>query len=215
MDYALPIAHCTRLPPACLALPAGPGGNARAHRRCCQERLAERLRAHRCDEPFRLGARARVGAVGLYTWLSGLAKSREARKEVRRLREHLNTQMDITQRGNTAMKAELDTLKTQNENLRVQVREWQTKPGPGEMRQLAVYDRAIRILNQNAPGFSPVWERAVKESEEEIAATDTGVSSVLRRAFRPFAALGNGSKTEKPAGGSTFEEHHGIRRRRS
>lgn len=143
----------------------------------------------------------------LFTWLSGLAKRGEARREVRRLREHLNTQMDITQRGNSAMKVELDTLKTQNENLRVQVREWQTKPGRGEMRQLAVYDRAIRILNQNAPGFSPVWEKAVKESEEEIAATDTGVTSVLRRAFRPFAALGNGAKTEKPAG-PTFEEHH-------
>ncbi len=96
----------------------------------------------------------------LFTWLSGLAKRGEARREVRRLREHLNTQMDITQRGNSAMKVELDTLKTQNENLRVQVREWQTKPGRGEMRQLAVYDRAIRILNQNAPGFSPVWEKS-------------------------------------------------------
>ena len=144
----------------------------------------------------------------IFTWLSGLAKSREARREVRRLREHLNTQMDITQRGNAAMKAEVDTLKTQNENLRVQVREWQTKPGRGELRQLAVYDRAIRILNQNAPGFSPVWEKAVKESEEEIAATDTGVSSMLRRAFRPFAVLGNGTKTDKP-GGAAFEEHHG------
>ena len=145
----------------------------------------------------------------LFTWLSGLAKSREARREVRRLREHLNTQMDITQRGNASMKLELDTLKSQNENLRVQVREWQTKPGRGELRQLAVYDRAIRILNQNAPGFSPVWEKAVKESEEEIAATDTGVSSVLRRAFRPFAALGNGTRTEKPAGGAPFDEHSG------
>lgn len=144
----------------------------------------------------------------IYTWFSGMAKSRAARSEVRRLREHLNTQMDITQRGNTAMKTELDTLKTQNENLRVQVREWQTKPGRGEMRQLAVYDRAIRILNQNAPGFSPVWEKAVKESEEEIAATDTGVSSMLRRAFRPFAALGNGTRTDK-GGGPAFEEHHG------
>ena len=142
----------------------------------------------------------------LFTWLSGLAKRSEARREVRRLREHLNTQMDITQRGNTALKTELDTLKTQNENLRVQVREWQTKPGRGEMRQLAVYDRAIRILNQNAPGFSPVWEKAVKESEEEIAATDTGVTSVLRRAFRPFAALGNGTRTEK-APGASFDEH--------
>ena len=138
-----------------------------------------------------------VGLVLVFlTWLSGLAKSREARREVRRLREHLNTQMDITSRGNTAMRSEIDTLKQQNENLRVAVKEWQTKPGRNEMRMLAVYDRAIRILNQNAPGFSPVWERAVKESEEELVSSESGMSSMLRRAFRPFAALGNGTPGE-------------------
>ena len=146
--------------------------------------------------------------VAFFVWLAGLAKNREARREVRRLREHLHTQMDITQRGNSAMKSELDALKSQNENLRVAVKEWQTKPGRGELRQLAIYDRAIRILNQNAPGFSPVWEKAVKESEEEIVSADTGMSSMLRRAFRPLAALGNGTKTDKPAAAS-YEETPG------
>lgn len=144
----------------------------------------------------------------ILTWISGLAKSREARREVKRLREHLHTQMDITSRGNTAMRAELDTLKQQNENLRVAVKEWQTKPGRNEMRMLAVYDRAIRILNQNAPGFSPVWERAVKESEEELVSSESGMSGMLRRAFRPFAALGNGAATKPPEKSSapSYEE---------
>ena len=151
-------------------------------------------------------------AVGLIlvflTWLSGLAKSRELRREVRKLREHLHTQMDITSRGNSAMRSELDTLKQQNENLRVAVKEWQQKPGRGELRMLSVYDRAIRILNQNAPGFSPVWERAVKESEEELVSSESGVSGMLRRAFRPFAALGNGTPAGKPdkQGGASYEE---------
>ena len=148
----------------------------------------------------------------MLTWISGLAKSREARREVKRLREHLHTQMDITSRGNTAMRAELDTLKTQNENLRVAVKEWQTKPGRSEIRTLAVYDRAIRILNQNAPGFSPVWERAVKESEDEIVSSESGMSAMLRRAFRPFAALGNGTPTEakKPTMPSYEETQSGA-----
>ena len=140
------------------------------------------------------------------TWLSGLARSREARREVKRLREHLHTQMDITSRGNTQMRSELDTLKTQNENLRVAVKEWQTKPGRNEMRMLAVYDRAIRILNQNAPGFSPVWERAVKDSEEEFTSSESGMSGMLRRAFRPFAALGNGTPKEEKSATPTYEE---------
>ncbi len=150
-------------------------------------------------------------AVGLIlvilTWLSGLAKSREARREVKRLREHLHTQMDITSRGNTAMRAELDTLKQQNENLRVAIKDWQTKPGRNEMRMLAVYDRAIRILNQNAPGFSPVWERAVKESEEELVSSESGMSAMIRRAFRPFAALGNGAPAKQPdKAAASYEE---------
>jgi hypothetical protein len=143
-------------------------------------------------------------ALGLFvvvlTWISGANKNRELRREVRRLREHLNTQMDITSRGNATLKAELEALKQQNENLRVSVKEWQQKPGRVEMRMLAVYDRAIRILNQNAPGFSPVWEKAVRESEEEIVAGETGMSAMLKRAFRPFASLGSGGRTEKPAG---------------
>ncbi len=152
--------------------------------------------------------------IAFLVWLAGLAKNRELRKEVRRLREHLHTQMDITQRGNSSMKSELDTLKSQNENLRVAVKEWQTKPGRAELRQLSIYDRAIRIVNQNAPGFAPVWEKAVRESEEEIVAADSGVSSMLRRAFRPLAALGNGTKSDKgttqafeePAGGAATHD---------
>ena len=146
-------------------------------------------------------------ALGLFlvllTWISGLAKNREARREVRRLREHLHTQMDITSKGNAVMQSENQALKQQNENLRVAVKEAQTKPGRAEMRMLAVYDRAVRILNQNAPGFSPVWEKAMRESEQELVATDSGVGSMLRRAFQPFASLGNGGKT---ASASTFED---------
>ena len=150
-------------------------------------------------------------ALVLLTWIMGLAKRGELRREVRRLREHLNTQMDITQRGNSAMKTELDSLKTQNENLRVAVKEWQTKPGRGELRQLSIYDRAIRILNQNAPGFSPVWEKAVKESENELAESESGsMGSMLRRAFRPFAALGNGSPRGDKSAGGTYDEAGGT-----
>lgn len=148
--------------------------------------------------------------LALFFWISGIVKRGELRREVRRLREHLHTQMDITAKGNAAMKAELDALKTQNENLRVAVKEWQTKPGRGELRTLAVYDRAIRIMNQNAPGFSAAWERAVEKSEEEVSAVDSGasVSGLFKRAFSPFAALGYNPKTDKPdaSGASAHEE---------
>ena len=53
-----------------------------------------------------------------------------------------------------------------------------------------------------------MWERAVKESEEELVSSESGVSGMLRRAFRPFAALGNGTPGGKPdkQGGASYEE---------
>lgn len=159
---------------------------------------------HAISSPFTWGLLVGLFFVAL-VWISGVFKRRELRREVRRLREHLHTQMDITSKGNSVMLAENTALKQQNENLRVAVKDWQTKPGRAELRMLAVYDRAVRILNQNAPGFSPVWEKAVKESEQELVASESGVGSMLRRAFQPFAALGNGGGG-KPAGASTFDE---------
>ena len=108
----------------------------------------------------------------LVTWVSSFTKNGEMRREVRRLREHLHTQMDITSKGNASLRAELDSLKTQNENLRVAVKDWQQKPGRAEIRMLSVYDRAVRIMNQKAPGFAPAWESALRESENEVESSE-------------------------------------------
>ena len=147
----------------------------------------------------------------LATWISSFSKGSEMRREVRRLREHLHTQMDITSKGSSTMRAELESLKQQNENLRVAVKDWQQKPGRAELRMLSVYDRAVRIMNQKAPGFAPAWESALSESETEVESSENGMSAMLRRAFRPFAALGNGGpttpgKNDKPPGTSAYEE---------
>ena len=144
----------------------------------------------------------------LLTFISSFTKGRELSKEVRRLREHLHTQMDITSKGNSVLRTELDSLKTQNENLRVAVKDSQQKPGRAEIRMLSVYDRAVRIMNQKAPGFAPAWESALRESENEVESSESGMSAMLRRAFRPLTALGNGtpSKGEKAPGTPGYEE---------
>ncbi|MBV9658329.1 MAG: hypothetical protein JO295_09495 [Verrucomicrobia bacterium] len=131
-------------------------------------------------------------AVGLFftalTWYLNLAKRRELSREVNKLREHLHTQMEITAKGSQSLKQEAELLRQQNENLRVTIKEWQAKPGRNEMRMLLIYDKAVRILNQTAPGFSPVWEKAVREAEDEIVASESGVTALIKRAFRPFSS---------------------------
>lgn len=130
-------------------------------------------------------------AVGLFftalTWYLNYAKKSELKREVRKLREHLNTQMEITSKGNSSLKKETELLRQQNENLRVSIKEWQAKPGRNELRMLLIYDKAVRILNQTAPGFSPVWEKAVHDAEDDLVASESGVTALIRRAFRPFS----------------------------
>lgn len=125
--------------------------------------------------------------ICLALWLSGAKKRHELRREVRKLRDYLNTQMEITAKGNETLKKEAAALRQHNENLRVTVKEWQQRPGRNELRTLLIYDKAVRILHQTAPGFSPIWEKAVHEAEQEIVASESGVSGLIRRALRPFS----------------------------
>ena len=63
-------------------------------------------------------------------------------------------------------------------------------------------------MNQKAPGFAPAWESALRESESEVESSESGMSAMLRRAFRPLTALGNGTpnKTDKAPGTPGYEE---------
>lgn len=166
-------------------------------------------------------------AVGLFftalTAYLNFAKKGELRREVRKLREHLNTQMEITSKGNASLRKETELLRQQNENLRVSIKEWQQKPGRNDLRTLMIYDKAVRILNQTAPGFSPVWEKAMRDSEDELVASESGVTALIRRAFRPFTndrlagpssgtrtpELENGSGGTHKAPGTEADDMHG------
>lgn len=87
--------------------------------------------------------------------------------------------------GHKTLTAELETLKRQNENLRVTVATLKTRPEKAELHTLHVYDRAIRLMNARAPGFAPVWESTLTEAEVEMQQVDTGMMAWIRRTVRP------------------------------
>ena len=80
---------------------------------------------------------------------------------------------------------EIERLQRENENLRVTVKTWQQKPDRRELRQLHVYDHAVRTLMQNAPGFAPHWENALQKAEGVIEQEDRGVLAFARRLVLP------------------------------
>lgn len=131
------------------------------------------------------------------------AKSRlkkEIRKlegEMRDLQGHLNTQMKITASGNDSMTKEIDSLKSQNENLRINLATLQTKPEKSEQRQFRIQEMAIRTMREQAPGFAGAWEKAVRDAEAEIESAESGFTKLMRKVIPGL------SQSAKP----TIEDH--------
>ncbi|BCX48900.1 hypothetical protein HAHE_28080 [Haloferula helveola] len=152
-------------------------------------------------------------AIGLtlmvLTWKAGLSNkmrlSRDVRRlenELRELQSHLNTQLKINAQGNQSLQDELDRLREHNENLRVSLATAQSKPGRAEIRQYQVMEAAVRQMREQAPGFAPAWEKAVRQAETEIEAGENGLRKLVRKVIPGIgmgSATGNGSaeKTEE------------------
>ena len=134
--------------------------------------------------PFTLGLASGL-AVALLAWISGLINRRHLRRDLRDLKKHLNMQMSITTKGQEGLQKELETLKKQNENLRVSLAGLQQKPGRAELRTLQVYDRALSLMHRRAPGFAPVWQEVLGESEGEMAKNEGGLGKLLKKVFNP------------------------------
>jgi hypothetical protein len=130
--------------------------------------------------PFFIGLY--IGIIGcIFFFIQGKVKTRKAKKEIERLKRHIQIKLDIEAEENERKKLMIDDLKAQSENLRITLQEYMQKPGRKEMRQLQLYQRAVEILTEKAPGFAQSWLSALREGEEEIKQTERGVVPFIRR----------------------------------
>ena len=134
--------------------------------------------------PFSIGLGVGL-LVAAALWFNGWAKRRSLVAEVKRLREHLHTQMEINSRGNEDTRKTLDALKEQNENLRISNATLKNKPGRAELHTLVVYDKALHLMQARVPGFAPAWEAVVNDAEREVEKADRGLVPMIRKIFRP------------------------------
>ena len=126
--------------------------------------------------------------LAAFIWKSGFTARRNVARDLKRvegelknLQGHLNTQLKITASGQDLLHAELDALRKQNEILRVNHAALQQKPGRAEQRLLQIQEIAIRTMREQAPGFAPAWENALRQGEAEMNAAESGLSKLVRR----------------------------------
>ncbi len=131
--------------------------------------------------------------VTLFTWVNGAVARWGLKRQSETLKESLNTQMQITARGNTELAKELEQLKKENENLRISIATLSSKPGRAELKKLHIWDTAIGSMNGKWPAFGPAWAEAIADAQQEIAEVDTGVRALVKRAF---AVLPEGREAE-------------------
>ncbi|QYO64114.1 hypothetical protein [Leptolyngbya sp. 7M] len=121
--------------------------------------------------------------VALGIWLNKWRVNSSLRKELDNMKKHLQTQLSINAKGYEEMQQELKRLKQENENLRITVATLSNKPGRTELRTLQTWDKAVRIMTVNSPGFAPAWEMALAEANKEVQEIDTGMKALVRRVF--------------------------------
>ena len=119
--------------------------------------------------------------VCLIIWIRSLLRIRELSKNVAKLREHLHTKLEIDSAENERRKKEIEKLKEERDNLRNMIQVLNQKPGREEIRQAQVYQRAIDIMFEKAPGFAPAWQITLKEAEEYMQQAERGIIPFLKR----------------------------------
>jgi hypothetical protein len=126
--------------------------------------------------------------IAAFAWKSGFTARRNLSREMKRveaemkdLQGHLNTQLKINASGNGQLQTELDSLRKQNETLRVNNAFLQQKPDRATQRQFQVQEIAVRTMREQAPGFAPAWEKAIRQADTEITASESGFGNLLRK----------------------------------
>ena len=114
-------------------------------------------------------------------YIRGFIRRNELTKEVNRLRAHLHTKLEIDSSENERRKTELERLKQERDNLRITVQSLNQKPGRKEIRQYFIYQTALDIMFEKAPGFAPAWQITLKEAESLFEKSEKGVVPLLKR----------------------------------
>lgn len=113
--------------------------------------------------------------------------------ELKRLKGHLSDKLEIEAEKMSEMKGKLDSLKLENENMRIKISSGRVQNDLTALeRELEIYARAEKAMVLNAPGFAQAWEKAKEGALTELEAEEAG-KSLPRRLFKRFFSRGGTS----------------------
>jgi hypothetical protein len=140
-------------------------------------------------------------ALGLIFAFLAWNSARAGRKELKRFKILLGEKMELESSTSAQIKIELESLRKQNENLRIKVSELNQAPEKRIQREVEIYARAEKRLTETSPGFPAAWENAKREAQSEVIAEEAG-QTLPKRIFQKFTALtshkehGSGARLE-------------------
>lgn len=129
--------------------------------------------------------------LGFFLCVLSLFAHTKTKRELRRLKGHLSDKLEIEAEKLSEMKEKIDSLKGENENLRMKVNSGRVQDDIQSLeRELEIYARAERAMVVNAPGFAQAWEKAKEAALGELEAEESG-KSLPRRIFKKFFSKGS------------------------
>ena len=105
--------------------------------------------------------------------------------EHRRYRRMLSDKMEIDAAAVSKQKAELESLRKENENMRVKVQALTGQPEQKLAREVEIFARAEKKMTVAAPGFAAPWEQAKQAAHQELAEEESG-KAAPRTLFQRF-----------------------------
>lgn len=109
------------------------------------------------------------------------AHERKLKKENVKLKEHIQTKLEIEAETNERVRKDIEELKRQNENLRISLHALDVKPGRSEIKQLHIYQKVVEILTEKVPGFAQSWQSTIRDVQEDMRKIDLGRIPIVRR----------------------------------
>lgn len=124
-------------------------------------------------------------ALGLVFAVLALYQNFRLKGEMKRYKRHLSDKLEIEADSMKKIRNEQESLRKENENLRVKIAAMNELPDRKMQRDLEIFARAEKQMFVSVPGFAPAWDSAKNSALSDLE-DEEGGRSIPKRVFAKF-----------------------------